>query len=237
MTMKKVKLLFIIPLFAAQAVSAQRIDKETISFQVLKEPVYATDPKDRNYTVTVRSPYNITKEDVLRMSEEEYQRKADYYREDVESAKAEHQEKLKEYEEEVKKLQEKFKLESAEYNKLSAVEKIAAANGAPVLRLPARPALNIPPMPGYRQPDLKDALIVDNKILASQMEVAGFSKGGNDLELEIEMERTHFQDNQGKTFANQPVRIIGKQNGTVKLIKPIFQISRKSPVYPPMRST
>lgn len=221
-TMNKLNLLFIIPLLCAQSAIAQRIDKETVSFQLLKEPVYATELKDRNYTLTVKSPYNITKEDVLRMSEEEYQRKADYYQADVESAKAEHQEKLKEYEEEVKKLQEKFKLESAEYNKLSAVEKIAAANGAPILRLPVRPGLNIPPMPAYRQPDLKDALIVDNKILASQMEVAGFSKGGNYLELEIEMERTHFQDNQGKTFANQPVRIIGKQNGMVKLDKTYF---------------
>jgi tetratricopeptide (TPR) repeat protein len=74
----------------------------------------------------------------------------------------------------------------------------------------------------YRQPDLKDALIVDNKILASQMDVAGFSKGGNYLDVLVEMERTNFQDNQGKTFANQPVRIVGKQNGVVKLDKTYF---------------
>jgi hypothetical protein len=77
-------------------------------------------------------------------------------------------------------------------------------------------------MPVYRQPDLKDALIVDNKILASQMDVAGFSKGGNHLDVLVEMERTNFQDNQGKTFANQPVRIVGKQNGVVKLDKTYF---------------
>lgn len=220
--MKKLNLLFPVVLFSVQSVFGQRIDKETISFQLLKEPVFTTDLANRNYTITVKSPYNITKDDVLRMSKEEYQNQVNNYQTNVETAKIEHQERLKDYEAEVKKLQEKFKLESAEYNKLSAVEKIAAVNGAPILRLPSRPVLNIPPMPVYRQPDLKDALIVDNKILASQMDVAGFSKGGNYLDVLVEMERTNFQDNQGKTFANQPVRIVGKQNGVVKLDKTYF---------------
>ncbi|OVE53959.1 hypothetical protein [Chryseobacterium mucoviscidosis] len=220
--MKKLNLLFPVVLFSVQSVFGQRIDKETISFQLLKEPVFTTDLANRNYTITVKSPYNITKDDVLRMSKEEHQNQVNNYQTNVETAKIEHQERLKDYEAEVKKLQEKFKLESAEYNKLSAVEKIAAVNGAPILRLPSRPVLNIPPMPVYRQPDLKDALIVDNKILASQMDVAGFSKGGNHLDVLVEMERTNFQDNQGKTFANQPVRIVGKQNGVVKLDKTYF---------------
>lgn len=220
--MKKINLLFPVVLFSVQSVFGQRIDKETISFQLLKEPVFTTDLANRNYTITVKSPYNITKDDVLRMSKEEHQNQVNNYQTNVETAKIEHQERLKDYEAEVKKLQEKFKLESAEYNKLSAVEKIAAVNGAPILRLPSRPVLNIPPMPVYRQPDLKDALIVDNKILASQMDVAGFSKGGNYLDVLVEMERTNFQDNQGKTFANQPVRIVGKQNGVVKLDKTYF---------------
>ncbi|WP_394666325.1 hypothetical protein [uncultured Chryseobacterium sp.] len=220
--MKKLNLLFPVVLFSVQSVFGQRIDKETISFQLLKEPVFTTDLANRNYTITVKSPYNITKDDVLRMSKEEHQNQVNNYQTNVETSKIEHQERLKDYEAEVKKLQEKFKLESAEYNKLSAVEKIAAVNGAPILRLPSRPVLNIPPMPVYRQPDLKDALIVDNKILASQMDVAGFSKGGNHLDVLVEMERTNFQDNQGKTFANQPVRIVGKQNGVVKLDKTYF---------------
>jgi len=219
--MKKLNLFFSIVVFS-QCLYAQRIDKETISFQLLKEPVFATDFSNRNYTITVKSPYNITKDDVLRISKEDHQNLVDNYQTNVETAKIEHQERLKDYEAEVKKLQEKFKLESAEYSKLSAVEKIAAANGAPILRLPSRPVLNIPPMPIYRQPDLRDALIVDNKILASQMDVAGFSKNGNYLDVVVEMERTNFQDNQGKTFANQPVRIIGKQNGAVKLDKTYF---------------
>ncbi|AZA80580.1 hypothetical protein C1637_12925 [Chryseobacterium lactis] len=220
--MNRLKLFLITPIFCIQFSNAQRIDKEIISFQLLKEPVFATELASRNYKITVQSPYNITKDDVLRQSKEDYQRQVDNYQTNVESAKLEHTERLKDYDAEVKKLQEKYKLESAEYSKLSAVEKIAATNGAPVLRIPSRPVLNIPPVPVYRQPDLKDALIVDNKILASQMDILGFSKGGNYLDVTIEMERTNFQDNQGKTFANQPTRIIGKQNGTIKLDKTYF---------------
>lgn len=220
--MKRIKFLFLLPIFYFQHSNAQRIDKEIISFQLLKEPVFATDLAHRTYTITVKSPYNITKDDVIRISREDFQRQVDNYQANVEAAKIEHGERLKDYDAEVKKLQEKYKLESTEYSKLSAVEKIAAVNGAPVLRLPARPVLHIPPTPVYLQPDLRDALIVDNKILASQMDVAGFSKGGNDLDIVIEMERTNFQDNQGKTFANQPTRITARQNGDVKLDKTYF---------------
>ncbi|MGH1519412.1 hypothetical protein [Chryseobacterium sp. JK1] len=220
--MNRIKLLFLIPVFYFQHSNAQRIDKEIISFQLLKEPVFGAEPGHRTYTITVKSPYNITKDDVIRISREDFQRQVDNYQANVEAAKIEHGERLKDYDAEVKKLQEKYRLESAEYSKLSAVEKIAATNGAPVLRLPARPVLHIPPTPVYQQPDLRDALIVDNKILASQMDVAGFSKGGNDLDIVIEMERTNFQDNQGKTFANQPTKITAKQNGVVKLDKTYF---------------
>ncbi|UKB83180.1 hypothetical protein LF887_19520 [Chryseobacterium sp. MEBOG06] len=220
--MNNLKLLFLIPLFYSQYSKAQRIDKEIISFQLLKDPVFPSDIANRNYTITVKSPYNISKDDVVRGAREDFQRQVDNYQANVDAAKIEHGERLKDYDAEVKKLQEKYKLESAEYNKLSAVEKIAATNGAPVLRIPARPVLHIPPTPVYQQPDLRDALIVDNKILASQMDVLGFSKGGSYLDIVIEMERTNFQDNQGKTFANQPTRIIGKQDGTVKLDKTYF---------------
>ncbi|PKF74434.1 hypothetical protein [Chryseobacterium sp. PMSZPI] len=220
--MNKLKLLFLIPILYSPFSHAQRIDKEIINFQLLKEPIFATDLANRNYTITVKSPYNITKEDVLKQSKEDHQKLVDNYQGSVEAAKQEHAEKLKDYDAEVKRLQEKYKLESAEYSKLSAVEKIAATTGPPVLRIPPRPVLNIPSTPVYKQPDLKDALIVDNKILASQMSITGFSKGGNYLDIVIEMERTNFQDNQGKTFANQPTRIIGKQNGAIKLDKTYF---------------
>ncbi|RXM40272.1 hypothetical protein BOQ62_07010 [Chryseobacterium sp. CH21] len=73
--MNKLKLLFLIPLFYSEFSQAQRIDKEMISFQLLKEPVFSTDLSSRNYMITVKSPYNITKDDVVRLSKEDYQKR------------------------------------------------------------------------------------------------------------------------------------------------------------------
>lgn len=208
--------------FSVVSVMGQRIDKEIISYQILKEPNFPTDIANRKFAVVVNSPYNITKENVVQQSKEDYQKVVDNYDANLELAKAQHQERLADYEAEVKKLQEKYKIESAEYSKLKPIEKIASQTGPPVLRLPSRPELNIPFIPKYKEPDLKTVLIVDNKILGSQINVDGFTKNGDFLNIVVDMERTNFQDNAGKTFASQPTRVIGKLNGEVKLDKTYF---------------
>ncbi len=200
---------------------AQRIDAENVTFQLLREPLNPVDAQNRNFSVTVNSPYNITKEDVTKQAKEDFQKRVDNYDQSVVDAKAEHAERLKDYDAEVKKLQEKYKTESEQYNKLKAVEKIAMNAMPPVLRLPSRPQLNVPAKPVYTEPDLRNALIVDNKVLASQVGIEGFTKG-NAIEITVDMERTNFQDNAGKSFANQPTKLVVKQNGVVKIDKTLF---------------
>ncbi|MEN4760199.1 MULTISPECIES: hypothetical protein [unclassified Chryseobacterium] len=202
-------------------VQAQRIDAENVTFQLLREPLNPVDAQNRNFSVTVNSPYNITKEDVTKQAKEDFQKRVDNYDQSVVDAKAEHAERLKDYDAEVKKLQEKYKTESEQYNKLKAVEKIAMNAMPPVLRLPSRPQLNVPAKPVYTEPDLRNALIVDNKVLASQVGIEGFTKG-NAIEITVDMERTNFQDNAGKSFANQPTKLVVKQNGVVKIDKTLF---------------
>ncbi len=202
-------------------IQAQRIDAENVTFQLLREPLNPVDAQNRNFSVTVNSPYNITKEDVTKQAKEDFQKRVDNYDQSVVDAKAEHAERLKDYDAEVKKLQEKYKTESEQYNKLKAVEKIAMNAMPPVLRLPSRPQLNVPAKPVYTEPDLRNALIVDNKVLASQIGIEGFTKG-NAIEITVDMERTNFQDNAGKSFANQPTKLVVKQNGVVKIDKTLF---------------
>lgn len=201
---------------------AQRIDSENISFQILKEPTNPIEAQNRNFSVLVNSPYNITKEDVVKDAKEDFQRQVDNYDQNVADAKLQHEERLKEYDAEVKKLTEKYKTESEQYNKLKAVEKIAMNALPPVLRIPSRPQLNVPQKPVYYQPDLRDALIVDNKVLASQIIIGGFSRGGNYIDISVNTERTTFQDNAGKSFASQPTKLLVKQNGAVKIDKNLF---------------
>lgn len=201
---------------------AQRIDSEQVTFQLLKEPANPVDSQSRNFSVVVNSPYNMTKEDVIKEAKEKFQKQVDNYDQSVQDAKLQHEERLKDYEAEVKKLTEKYKTESEQYNKMKAVEKIAMNAMPPVLRLPSRPQLNVPQKPVYRDPDLRTALIVDNKVLASQVNIDGFSRGGNAVDISINMERTNFQDNAGKTFASQPTKLVVKQNGVVKIDKTLF---------------
>lgn len=205
----------------AVSLHAQRIDAENIQFQLLKEPSNPVDAQNRNFSVTVNSPYNITKENVTQQAKADFQKRVDNYDQSVADAKTQHEERLKDYDAEVKKLQEKYKTESAEYNKLKTVEKIAMNAMPPVLRIPSRPQLNVPQKPVYTEPDLRNALIVDNKVLASQIGIEGFTKG-NAIEITVDMERTNFQDNAGKSFANQPTKLIVKQNGAVKIDKTLF---------------
>lgn len=219
---KKLLLSFLILHMFSLKLLSQRIDKENINIKLLKEPLFPIEFKNRTYIVTLNSPYNISKEDVYRNSKMEYQKELDKYDEKIGLAKKEHQLKLVEYNEEVKRLKEKFQLESTEFNKQKTIDKIVSANGPPTLILPSRPELNVPWIPQYREPNLNDALIVDNKVLESQLKVSGFSKSGNYLEIQIDMPRTTFQDNAGKTFANQPTKITGKIDGITKLEKTYF---------------
>lgn len=220
--MKYNSILSVLFLSAATLGYAQRIDSEQVTFQLLKEPANPVDSQSRNFSVVVNSPYNMTKEDVIKEAKEKFQKQVDNYDQSVQDAKLQHEERLKDYEAEVKKLTEKYKTESEQYNKMKAVEKIAMNAMPPVLRLPSRPQLNVPQKPVYRDPDLRTALIVDNKVLASQVNIDGFSRGGNAVDISINMERTNFQDNAGKTFASQPTKLVVKQNGVVKIDKTLF---------------
>ncbi|WP_294279503.1 hypothetical protein [uncultured Chryseobacterium sp.] len=220
--MKYNSILSVLFLSVATLGYAQRIDSEQVTFQLLKEPANPVDSQNRNFSVAVNSPYNMTKEDVIKEAKEKFQKQVDNYDQSVQDAKLQHEERLKDYEAEVKKLTEKYKTESEQYNKMKAVEKIAMNAMPPVLRLPSRPQLNVPQKPVYRDPDLRTALIVDNKVLASQVNIDGFSRGGNAIDISINMERTNFQDNAGKTFASQPIKLVVKQNGVVKIDKTLF---------------
>jgi len=216
------KNLFLFALFVNGFLFSQRIESENITVNILQEPIYPAELQNRNYSVTVNSTYNITKEDVLKKSKEDFEKQLDTYNINIEAAKNEYQGKLDSFDMEVKKLTDKYKTESDQFNKLSTIEKLAVTTGPPTLKLPVRPELHLRPVPKYYEPDLRNALIVDNKVLESQINIDGLSKSGKYLEILVDIDRTKFQDNAGKTFANQPTHILVKQNGVVKLDKIYF---------------
>ncbi|MBB4807995.1 hypothetical protein HNP38_003335 [Chryseobacterium defluvii] len=204
---------------------AQSINSETIDFRVLKTPQTSISENARTYNVTVNSPYNLTKEDVIKQAKQEHQDAVANFSNTIAESQKDHQQALKDYNEDVIKAKEKFALESAEFKKLSLLERLTLQEKGlkPQLQLPSKPVYIKPSPPVYREPNLADYFIVDNNVLASQILIDGYKRGNPNVDVNIDMQTVNFQDNAGQTYANQPTKIIVKENGSEKINTTISQ--------------
>ena len=75
---------------------------------------------------------------------------------------------MKEHDAEVAKAKERYELESAEFKKLTMLERMAMTDQgkSPRLVVPATPSYYKPAPPVYQEPNLNNNLIYDNKLLA-----------------------------------------------------------------------
>lgn len=204
---------------------AQNISSENIDFLILKQPKETIDVANRLLKVTVTSPYNVTADDVIKQSKVDHQAALDNYTTVVANSEKEFQQKLKDYDQEVIKAKEKFELESAEFKKLSLLERMSMTDQGKNPRLvnPTKPVYVKPLPPVYQEPNLNNYIIVDNNVLSSQINVEGFSKEGNYLDVAVDIRGVQFQDNAGQTFANQPTTLVVKVNGVEKINTKFFQ--------------
>ncbi|HQX03710.1 MAG TPA: hypothetical protein PKZ44_06300 [Flavobacterium sp.] len=207
------------------SIYAQNISSENIDFLILKQPKETIDVANRLLKVTVTSPYNVTADDVIKQSKVDHQAALDNYTTVVANSEKEFQQKLKDYDQEVIKAKEKFELESAEFKKLSLLERMSMTDQGKNPRLvnPTKPVYVKPLPPVYQEPNLNNYIIVDNNVLSSQINVEGFSKEGNYLDVAVDIRGVQFQDNAGQTFANQPTTLVVKVNGVEKINTKFFQ--------------
>ncbi|UPZ13493.1 hypothetical protein [Flavobacterium humidisoli] len=215
-------LLFLISL---SGINAQSISTESVEYQLLKEPKIIIDAGSRQYSVVVTSPYNLTSDQVYAQSKVDFQNELDNFDKKVANSEKEFQQKLADYDADVAKANAKYKSESEEFKKLSMLERLTLTDKGqnPRLVLPNRPIYVAPSKPVYRQPNLQDYVIIDNNVLASQINIDGFTKDGNYLTVNLDIKAVNFQDNSGQTYANQPTTLIVKQNGQEKINKTFFQ--------------
>lgn len=215
-------LLFLISLSSS---NAQNISTESIEYQLLKEPKNIIDAGSRQYSVVVTSPYNLTSDQVYAQSKVDFQNELDNFDKKVANSEKEFQQKLADYDADVAKANAKYKLESEEFKKLNMLERLTLTDRGqnPKLVLPNRPIYVAPSKPVYREPNLQDYVIIDNNVLASQINIDGFTKDGNYLTVNLDIKAVNFQDNSGQTYANQPTTLIVKQNGQEKINKTFFQ--------------
>ncbi|WP_284651220.1 hypothetical protein [Flavobacterium terrisoli] len=204
---------------------AQSISSEMVEFQMLKAPKTAIDEANRQFRVTVTSPYNLTADDVVKQSKLDFQAEQKNYAKVLADSEKEFQQRLKDYDVEVAKAKEKFELESAEFKKLNVLERLTMTEQGknPKLVTPTKPGYVKPSEPVYREPNLNNYIIVDNNVLASQINIEGFSREGNYVDVTVDIQKVNFQDNAGQTFANQPTKIVVKVNGVEKINSVFFK--------------
>ncbi len=224
--MKFPKLLLTLFVFAAvSSVNAQSVSSELIEFQMLKAPKTPIDAASRQLKVTVTSPYNLKAEDVIAQSKVDFQSALKNYDNVVAESVKEFQTKEKDYDSDVLKAKEKFAMESAEFKKLSMLERLTMTDQGknPHLVTPTKPVYYKPQPPVYRDPNLNDYIIVDNNVLASQVTIDGFTRDGNYVTVSLDIQKLNFQDNAGQTYANQPTKLVVKVNGVEKTNTTFFQ--------------
>lgn len=215
----------VISLILLTKVSGQSFSSERIDYQLVKEPKVIIDKDLRQFVVTVTSPYNLTTEDVIAQSKVDFEKDlADYDKRAAESKK-DFEQRLADYDKDVIKAQEKFRIESEEFKKLSLLERLALTDKGknPKLVVPNKPVYVGLSKPVYREPNLSNYVIIDNAVLASQIEINGFNREGNYLTINVDMKKISFQDNGGQAFASQPTTLVVKQNGVEKVNKTFFQ--------------
>jgi hypothetical protein len=183
--------------------------------RILKQPKNFVDPTLRQLKVTVTSPYSLTSEDVIRNSKIAHQKAIENYDNDVLNSQNQFQEKLKEHEVEQVKAREKYEYELEQYKKLSLIERMTVTDQGknPKLVTEAKPVYVKPLPPIYKEPNLNDYIIVDNNVLASRINIDGFTKDGAYIDVLVDIKAVNYQDTSGQTFANQPTKIIVKLNG------------------------
>lgn len=225
MSAKINRILFLILVLPSTHLFAQSIYSETIDFQLLKKPKVAIDENSRNFKVTVTSPYSLTAEDVQKKAKADHEKAVANYGTVVANSEKEFQQKAKDYDADVIKAKEKFALESAEFKKLSMLERLTLTEQKknPRLLIPSKPVYVKPVAPLYKEPNLNEFTIIDNNVLASQIAINGFTRGAGYIDAHLNINTVNFQDNAGQTFANQPTKLVVKINGAENVNTTFFQ--------------
>lgn len=221
----KTKLFFLFIILFSITTNGQTISSELAYIKSVKAPKILVDESSRSYKVTVTSPYNLKAEDVILKSKEDHKKAVADYDNVVKNSETEFQQKLKDFDKEVAESKEKFALESAEFKKLSLLERLSMTDQGknPKMVTVSKPLYYKPQPPVYREPNLNNYIIVDNSVLATQINIKGFNKESNYVDINVDIKNVKFQDNAGQSFANQPTKLVVKVNGAEKINKTFFQ--------------
>ncbi len=221
MTRSILLLAFLACSFIAQA---QSISSEKVEIQTLQAPAFTLPEAERNYAVKVSSPYNLTTNDIIKQAKKKHEEAIKNYDNKLKESEKEYEQVLKNYKNDVKKANEQFATESAAFKKLSLLERMSMTDQGknPQLKIQQNPNYVKPAPPEYKEPNMADYIVVDNQVLASQIIIEGLSRGKNDVDVTLNLEQAHFQDNAGQTYINQPTKLVVSLKGKEVVNKSFF---------------
>lgn len=208
------------------SVYGQSFSDESINFNMFQSPKVVIEEANKTFDVHVSSPYNLTANEIYEQSKIDHQNDLDNYDDVVKQSETDYQDVLKNFAEEEKRAKEKFKTEDEAFNKMSLLERLTLIDQGkkPKLVLPTKPMYYKPNAPVYREPNLNNYIIIDNNVLASQINIPQFKKGNGNgyVNINLSVSQVNFQDNAGQTYAKQPTRLQIKENGAVKIDETFF---------------
>lgn len=179
--------LFLLVLCMVTAVNAQRVKSETATYETVRLPLEPLQGAVAGYNFKVSTPYPEDNSALERYAQEKFANEQAGYDDLVAESKLLYEEALVQYEQDVEIARENFKLESAEFKKLSFVERMALADKKPTLKLPRKPIYRKPAEPRYVKPNLSNSIVFNGDVLAdSYLRLDGYDQTDqNGLEGQI----------------------------------------------------
>jgi len=171
-------LILALTLLTVVTANAQRLDSKKVSFKSERLPLKPVANLD-GYLFTVETPYPENNKAIVERAKFKYEEALANYPNTVIDSEQKYEQALIQYDKDVLTAQENFKLESATYDQMSAVEKIALKEKKPVIRYVSKPNYHKPSEPVYIAP-ATTAITFDSNVLAgSYLKLAGYKKADN----------------------------------------------------------
>lgn len=169
-------LLLLLAVTISFAAAAQKILDQTVNFTSKRLPLKPLDKSIKGYSFKVQSPYPANSDAITTNAKKQYDEDVKNYPDKVKKSEEDYQIALEQYDKDVETARENFKLESDEFNKKSAIERLALSDQKPVLRVPNKPTYYKPNEPEYVEPVLGSVIIANPEILGATLKLDGYKK-------------------------------------------------------------
>ena len=169
-------------------VNSQTIETERLYFTQTLFPKKTLPANIKNYSVTVTTPYLKDDSSFRKIAEEKYQKDLVDFPNVIKTAEKNYTEvTLVEYNKRVAEAKEKYKLESDQFNKMSALERLALIDQKPILRIPEKPYYYAPQQPRIESINTGDVIIFNPESLSkSYIKLNGYGDGTDGIQIKID---------------------------------------------------